>query len=118
MPRLNVGRVLSNPQFAQSFTVYRKSGSWVEGIWIPTESILDFTGVITACNPKDLVQVPEGDRIVGLMCFHSAQQMYVTRETGTSDEIVWNGERYRVSSTIPWVDFGYYKAFGVRMVGD
>jgi hypothetical protein len=117
VPRLNVGKVLSNPQFTQSFTVYRKSGSWVEGTWVPSEDILNFTGVVTACNPKDLVQVPEGDRIVGLMCFHSTKEMYTTNTNGTSDEIVWNEERYRISSIVPWSDFGYYKAFGVRMVG-
>ena len=114
---IDVSRVINNPKFAKNFTVYRKTGSFIAGQFIPTETPITFYGVITPCNPKDLVQVPEGDRIVGLMCFHCTQQVYVTNATGTSDEIIWNNERYRISSTIPWGDFGYYKAFGVRMVG-
>lgn len=123
---INVGRTVNSRNFAQpkGFTVFRQSGDWVAGRWVASETEIKIPGTVTAANPNDLIQVPEGDRVVGLMCFYSTQPIYTTRaatETdagGTSDEIVWNEERYRVSSVVPWVDFGYWKAFGVRMVGE
>jgi glucose dehydrogenase len=124
---INVGRIVNSRNFAQpgGFTVYRQTGQWDAGDWtVSSETTIQMQGTVTAMNPKDLTQVPEGDRVTGIMCFYSQQPIYVTRATdgtspgGTSDEIVWQGERYRVSSVNPWQDFGYYKAFGVRMVSD
>ena len=118
---INVGRIVNSRNFAQGkgFAVFRKTGSWEAGRFVQTETKLNFSGTITPCNPKDLIQVPEGDRVTGIMCFHCEKQIYTTRtdiKKGTSDEIEWQGERYRVSSVVPYVDFGYWKAFGVRMV--
>lgn len=123
---INVGRIVNSRNFAQQngFTVYRQTGSWVAGRWVSSETPIQMQGTVTAMNPKDLTQVPEGDRVTGIMCFFSQQPIYTTRaqsgtnQGGTSDEIVWQGERYRVSSVQPWSDFGYYKAFGIRMVSD
>jgi hypothetical protein len=121
---INVGRIVNSRNFAQQggFTVFRKNGSWMGGRWVESESEIQMQGTVTAMNPKDLVQVPEGDRVNGMMCFYSQQPIYTTHaegneiNAGTSDEIVWKGDRYRISSVVPWVDFGYYKAFGVRTV--
>lgn len=120
MLMLDVSRILHSRSLAQpgGFTVYRKSGAWVAGRFVPQETQMTIQGVVTACKPKDLVQVPEGDRATAVMCFHSPEQIYTTRNEGTSDEIVWRGERYRILSVIPWGDFGYWKALGVRMVSD
>lgn len=125
MPRLNVSRVINNPQFAQGYTVYRKTGQWVAGRFVEIENALNYYGTITAANVKDLNQVPEGDRVTGMMCFYSTQPIYVTRddtdidsnEIGTSDEIEWRGERYRIVQILPEQDWGYYKAFGTRIKG-
>lgn len=75
-------------------------------------------GTVTVASSKDILQVPEGDRVTGMMCFYSQQPIHITRPEGTSDEIVWKGERYRITFLFPWSDFGYYKAIGVRMVSD
>lgn len=122
---INVGRIVHSRNFAQTFTVYRQTGEWVAGRWVRSseEIVIQMRGTVTAMNPKDLVQVPEGDRVTGMMCFYSTEPIYTTRADdddsgGTSDEIEWQGERYRISSVVPWSDFGYYKAFGVRMVSE
>lgn len=68
--------------------------------------------------------LPEGDRIAGLMTFYSTadKPIYTTRnkddDKGTSDELEWRGERYRVLQVFPYNDFGYVKALGTRMSGD
>ncbi len=118
MPRINVSRVIKNPKFTQKYTVYRKAGDWVGGRWIPSESEITITGVVTAPSAKEILQVPEGDRVKGVMCFHAKQELFVTRSEGTSDEIFWNRNRYRLSQVMPWADYGYWKAFGIRMEAD
>ncbi|NHN33540.1 hypothetical protein [Paenibacillus agricola] len=118
---INVGRITLSRNFAQpkGFTVFRITGETVGGRFTPfPEAEIKMQGTITVASPKDLEQVPEGDRVTGSMCFYSTQQIHVTRPEGISDEIVWQGERYRVSAVVPWQDFGYFKAFGVRMAGD
>lgn len=123
---INVGRVVNSRNFAQpnGFTVYRKNGDWVAGRWVESEVEIPLSGTVTVASEKDLTQVPEGDRVKGLMCFYSQKPIYTTRaengavQGGTSDQIVWNGERYRVVAVAPWQDFGYYKAFGARMASD
>jgi len=80
--------------------------------------------VVIAANTKDVNMMPEGDRIAGLMTFYTNadKPIFVTRnlseDQGTSDEIEWRGERYRVMQTFPYQDYGYIKAMGTRMVGD
>lgn len=124
MPLLNVGRILNSKNFSQTFTVYRENGSWQAGRWVSTEAPLQMIGAITAASPLDLNQVSEGDRVTGVMCFYSQQEIFTTHAgesteaDGTSDQIVWNGDRYRISSVMPWSDYGYYKALGVRMMGE
>jgi hypothetical protein len=116
---INVGRIVNSRNFAQpgGFTVYRQTGDWVAGRWVPSpEKKILMQGTVTALNPNDLEQVPEGDRVTGMMNFYSQQPMYTTRAEGTSDQIEWQGDRYRIMSVQPWQDFGYFKATGVRMV--
>lgn len=120
---INVGRIVNSRNFAQPYTVHRQSGSWVAGRWIPSPEIdLNFFGTIAVATQKELMQIPEGDRVTGTMMFFSEKQIFVTHSEegaeGTSDEITWRDERYRINAVVPWVDFGYYLAFGVRMVSN
>lgn len=121
MPRINVSRVINNRKLKENFTVWRKTGKWIGGRWEQDEIALIFEGVVTAAGTKDIIQVPEGDRISQLMCFHSIQQLYTTHIgddfSGTSDEIEWRGSRFKVFKVLPWADFGYYKAIGISMEG-
>lgn len=115
MPLINVSKIIKNPMFAQSFSVFRKSGEWVNGRWVPTETSFIITGPVTVPGEKELLQIPEGDRVKGVMCFHSTEELYTTSEKGTSDEILWRNDRYRVHAILPWMDFGYCKALGTKM---
>lgn len=112
---INVGRVLSSANFKQSFTVYRKSGSWVAGRFTQTESTITLTGTITVASSTDLEQLPEGDREKGTIAVYSTSQLLVTTSAGTSDEILWRGDRYRAIQLSPYADYGYYKCIAVKM---
>lgn len=118
---IDVSSIVLDPDFVQTFTIYREAGSWSGGRWVSTESSITMTGTVTVAKPQELVQVPEADRTQAVMIFYSTQPIYTTRSDsskaaeGTSDQIVWNGDRYRVSAVLPWKDYGYYKAYAVRM---
>jgi hypothetical protein len=137
---INLSRVITDPRIAQPkpFTVWRKSGSWQGGRWVQTEDSVPTQGIITPATAKDITQVPEGDRTGGELTILSLSPIYVTHSSsektilslspiyvthsssenfqGTSDEVEWNGERYRVFNVFPWNEFGFYHAIGIRMI--
>lgn len=118
---INIAELVYDPDFTQDFTVHRKTGSWSAGRFVETESSLTFAGVITPASAKEILQFPEGDRVTGMMKFYSEQEMHVTHNSGTpgtSDQIEWRGQRYRVINVTPYSDYGYYKAFGVYLESD
>ena len=117
---INVSEVVLDSDFVQSFTVLRSSGQQGPDGWINTETQLTLSGVISVARVRDLQMVPEGDRIGGAMIFHSVQPIYTTRTgegQGISDVIIWRGERYKVSTLLPYVDYGYYSVVAVRLLG-
>jgi len=120
MPELNVSDIVVDPAFAQSFKLYRKTGTWTQGRFSQTEVAIDCYGTIEINNPKDILQVPEGDRITGIITIFTQTPVLITHDgtpSGTSDEIVYKGERYRAFNSFDWSDFGFYKVIAVRMRG-
>ena len=119
---INVSDILLDPDICQSFTVYRSSGKFGEGGWKENApQTLTLQGVVYPSTAKELQQVPEGDRVQGMMTFVSPSQMFATHlsgEPGTSDQPEWNGERYRVVQLLPYSDYGAYVAIAARMEGD
>lgn len=123
---INVGRIVCGRN-AQPFIVYRKLGSWVSARWVETENEIPLTGTITIAKEKDLQQVPEADRIGGEIAIYTTQALYVTHaakdpvtgvEAGTSDEVLWQGDRYRIFNSNPYTDYGYNKCIGIRIAGN
>lgn len=122
---IDVSEILSSPELTQTFTVYRKIATWNQGTLVQTEEVLSFEGIINNATQKEIFQIPEGDRIGGMMVFYSSSEIFTTRawgsqgtdEYGTSDELEWQGDRYRVKKIDNWRDYGYYKAYAVYMQG-
>lgn len=73
------------------------------------------TGTITVPSSTDIEQIPEGDLQKGAICVYTRSQLVLTNVAGTSDEIMWRGNRYRVSQLFPYADYGYYKAIAIKM---
>jgi hypothetical protein len=118
---INISRVINDKRITQTFTAYRKSGSWIAGRWVQNENPVQLVGVISIAKERDIQQVPEGDRVGGEIAIYSTQALFVTQaqsNTGTSDEVMWQGDRYRLFSVKPYIDYGYYKAIGIRMTSD
>jgi hypothetical protein len=121
---LNPSRVLSSPNFAQTFNVYRSMGHFDLGGWVEepqSPPCFSVSGVIYPSTAKEIRQVPEGDRVEGMMTFVSVTQLYATRASeipGTSDQLEWRDEKYRVIQVMPFMDYGFNVAVAARMSGD
>ncbi len=119
---LNVSRILSHPLIAQTFTVHRSSGQFAAGGWTENApSSITISGAAYPSTVRDLQAIPEGDRVSGMMTFLSPQPIYLTHAAGTpgtSDQIEWKGEFYRIIQIMDWSDYGYYMGIGARMMGN
>ena len=119
MPR-NFSAITQRFSLSQSFTILRTTGAFAAGGWVentPTE--IPAIGVIVVADDEALAQVPEGDRVTGLLQIITDQQLHATSEGAgaISDKVVWHGDTYRVTSLAPWGDFGFCSAILVRVTG-
>ena len=137
---LNISELIHDPDFVQEqmITVYRQFGKWVKGKWTAgalvngtfvegAELTLQVAGVIIPASIQDIEQIPESDRVRTLMSFYTTSDfpIYTTHVAateqgpngGTSDQILWKNERYRIFQVNPYSDYGYWKAIGARMAG-
>lgn len=122
---INVSRVLVSPMFRQTFEVFRSTGHFDLGGWVEepqSPPSFPVSGIAWPSSAREIQQVPEGDRVLGMHTFATAEQIYTTRiagatEAGTSDQIEWKGEKYRIIQCLPFSDYGYYLSVGARMQG-
>jgi hypothetical protein len=116
---IDVSEVVNDPDLAQEFTILRSSGSYLNGVFQSSTTPIQGFGVVTVATAREIEMVPEGDRVTGMMSFHSNQPILGTRAnggaTGASDILLWHGEKYRVLAIWNWSDYGYYDAIASRM---
>ncbi|HXS93030.1 MAG TPA: hypothetical protein VN736_00405 [Candidatus Limnocylindrales bacterium] len=117
---ISLGELTYDPDLGQCVTIIRTTGSFQQGGWRGTEAQVQAYGIVTIASAKDLQQLPEGDRVRGSLMFVTETPIYTTSAAGSqiSDEIIWNGERYRVQQVEPWTQYGMYVAVLVRMAGN
>ena len=122
MPTLNLTRVVNSPAFAQAYTVNRSVGTFQQGGYVFTTTPIAFWGIIQPATEQDLAQVPEGDRVTGMMGFISEERMYRTyvdgQVSGIGDQIIWRGANYKVVAVVPWKDWTFWKAIASRQPGE
>ena len=122
MPTISLTRVANSPAFAQAYTVNRSVGTFQQGGFVFTTTPIPFYGIIQPATEQDMAQVPEGDRVTGMLGFISEQPMYRTyvegQTEGIGDQIVWRGQNYKVVAVVPWRDFGFSKAIASRQAGE
>lgn len=117
----SIAEIVNDPDFAQTFTIVRsQGGQWILGRWQESKVSIQAWGAIQPPEPEELEQIPEGDRMLGVVAIWVTQRIYKTNvnDTGAlSDQVIWLGENYRVYLVYPWDDYGYQKALAVRMSG-
>lgn len=121
---LDLSSVVLDPDFAQTFTIKRFSGQWQAGRFIQTNNEIQMAGIISIANAKQIEFIPEGDRIGGEIAIHTVQPLYNSRngtdisQGGTSDIVIWHGDKYKIYQVNEYSDYGYYLAIGQRMATD
>ena len=121
---LNPSRILSSPHFRQTFQVFRSVGhfglgGWIEEVQSPPS--FDVSGAVWPSTAKEIQQVPEGDRVMGMVTFASVTELYTTHASGvagTSDQIEWRGEKYKLIQQMPYNDYGFNVVVGAKMSGE
>lgn len=101
----------------EPFTIQRYNGQFVAGGYQEAPTAIPSFGVISAPTGDELNQVPEGDRVTGAIVVHTQALLLETNSKGTSDELVWQGQRYQVVKVWVYQNRNYYKAYAVRMSG-
>lgn len=118
---IDVSEILNDPDICQEFTILRSTdGKFVMGGWEDKTQQIPGYGAITVASSKQLEMLPEGDRPSGAMAFYSTQELFTTHvdpKPGTSDILLWRGEKYRIMQVKPWIDFGYWLAIATRISG-
>lgn len=121
---INVGNIVLDKAFAQSFTISRSSGSWVAGDFIENKTEIPLNGTIIPMSAKELQMLPEGERNSEWINIYTTEELYTTRleneAAGTgalSDEVIWNGQAYRIKSVKNYSAFGYYKSEAQKLTG-
>lgn len=116
MSLVNVSEVIEDPDFNQSFTVYRKTGQWVNGRFVITETSFDSNGVIISQSNEELDITAQGSLISSKISIWAHDLLYVTSQEGTpqsgdylSDEVEFYGQRYLIQAARNLNDYGYYK---------
>lgn len=128
---INVAEIVADSDFAQYYTVHRITGNFVKGRFVSNQNVtLQYYGLVTTANEKEIIQVPEADRTTIMMCFYSTSDnpFYLTREAsnskisdtkeGISDQITWQNDRYKIVKIWPYLDYGYWKCIGNRLSGE
>lgn len=107
---------LATPQ-----TITRQNpGSRVNGRWVdPEPTVFEMKVAVQPANPKELVHLPEGDRLRGSIKIYSEAELRTAnpRTKTRADVVTYRGEDYEVKSTDLYAGFGLsaYKAIAVRL---
>jgi hypothetical protein len=121
---IDLSEIVFDRDFSQKFTVFRQHGAWAGGRWsITKEETIIMDGIVLHVEASELMQVPEGDRIRGVMEFVSHSEIFITSAASvagaiTSDQILWSDDRWRIFKVHSHEDYGFYEALGIRMIGD
>lgn len=122
---IDVSELITDPDFAAPYKVYRRTGKWEKGRFVVSEpEILDFYGAVQPAAAREIQQLSIGDDEHGIMKFFTRKpnELHVTREFSdadaddenkdqVSDEIEFDGRIYKVLQVMPWHHGGWCRAF-------
>lgn len=116
---IEISDLMSDPDFAQDFTIRRESGAFVEGEWIKSTADIAAYGVIQpAKSPDVLAFAPEGERQGNwIVVYCAAEVRQGNADDLMSDVIIWRGDTYRVAKAKHWETQGFWQVWAKGFVG-
>jgi hypothetical protein len=123
MMTLQVGELITDPDFTQMISVKRSSnGKWENGRFEASSTNIKMPAVVTSAKDRDLKMIPNGDMITGAITIRTNDPLYTThlegnKGAGFSDEIVYHGENWKVVSVQNMSEYGYFRSVAVRKRG-
>lgn len=117
---INVAELITDPDFATTFTRERVDGGFVNGRWVNNAPVqLSVVGIIQpATSPDDLEPLPEGERANEAIRIWSLIEIRKgDGESVLSDYVIFGGNKYRVYAVKPWALNGFYQSFAVSVGG-
>ncbi len=126
---IDVSELITDPDFAAPYTVYRRTGKWVKGRFTVSEpEVLKYYGAVQPASEREIQQLHIGDSEQGVMKFFTRKpnDLYITREFSesdnddaqVSDEIKFNGRMYKVLKVMPWHHGGWCRAYASLKEGN
>ena len=105
----------NQPFIIKRTTVTRRKGRYADS---QTQSI-KASGSVQPAGTNALEQLPEGDRDKGVYIVRTRTAMYMGSETDEAstlaDEIIYNGDRYKILMVKEWQAWGMYVAYMTRI---
>ena len=104
----------------QPFVIKRTTVTNRKGRYSTSNTVsIPASGSVQPAGDNVLAQLPEGDRddAVYIVRTRTAIQMGSTTDTGSvlSDEIIYNGDRYKILRVKEWQAWGMYVAYVTRV---
>lgn len=120
MTNINVKELITDPDFAQHFSIERsKNGGFVDGLFTSTSTTFGVYGIVQPYQPKTVEYTQNGDQITGDIKIWLLQEIFTTRDDssdkGISDIIIYKDERYKVTYVKDWIYHGYWSAVAKRI---
>lgn len=115
---IDVSDLIDDPDFCEPFSIRKRAGEWVSGKFMPTITDVLIQGVVRPTNGDDLETLPEGDRVKGLKTFYCKQKIELVDPDSLSDQIIWQGNIYKVVTVLDWSRHGFYKAIASLVGSD
>lgn len=107
MAQLDVSDILTDPEFADRFTVVRNIQSINDkGRANNTENLTPARGVVTANNGMQLNRQPDGSLVSGAITIHTRYRLISGVDGRDADEVIWQDVRYTVDNVADYSHFG------------
>jgi hypothetical protein len=108
MPLLDVSGILSNPLFADTFSVIRTTQTISSGglAQFSTQTTTGVSGVVTANTGRSLQRLADGERQADSITVHTTFLLTTGQGTTGADQIVWNGAAYTVVNVSDYSRYG------------
>lgn len=95
-------------------------GTYVEGTYVPgRQTQLQVRGSLQPLSPREVLQLPEGERVRATYKFYTDGVLITSREAGErrADVVVVRGEQFKVMSVERWdgTAIPYWKAILARV---